>query len=103
MKALNYVLDDRDLQPRYVLVKGRIKRASLREWLAFRASPRCIIASTDIGTVNVTTIFTGDAEFPYLTMTFNDKPMLNNSQTKSRDVALMVHEEHCKEVLAHLA
>jgi hypothetical protein len=35
------------------------RRASLDEWMAFLASPDCIVATTDIGRVNVTTAFAG--------------------------------------------
>jgi hypothetical protein len=44
----------------YVLVNHQPKRASsLKEWMDFLASPDCIVASTDIGRVNVTTAFMG--------------------------------------------
>jgi hypothetical protein len=44
----------------YVLVNHKPKRAnSLKEWMDFLASPDCIVASTDIGRVNVTTAFMG--------------------------------------------
>ena len=44
----------------YVLVNHKPKRASsLKEWMDFLTSPDCIVASTDIGRVNVTTAFMG--------------------------------------------
>ena len=49
----------------YVLVNHKPKRASsLKEWMDFLASPDCIVASTDIGRVNVTPPSWGSTSAP---------------------------------------
>jgi hypothetical protein len=80
----------------YVPSKGRLKRASLREWLAFRASPDALVATSDIGNVTITTFLgTGKLTMSYETIVFGGHPPIRKIWAETRKAAEQNHEKAC--------
>jgi hypothetical protein len=87
----------------YVLVNHRPTRANLKEWMDFLSSPDCIVASTDIGRVNVTTAFMGidlsSTSFGppmfFKTEIFGGQYDGLGSYTATWGGAALAHEERC--------
>jgi hypothetical protein len=75
----------------YVLVNHKPKRASsLKEWMDFLASPDCIVATTDIGRVNVTTAFMG---IDHSSTSYGPDGVGDYTQTWGG--AALAHEQRC--------
>ena len=76
---------------------------SMKEWATFLSSPDCVVASTDIGEVNVTTAFTGiDLGYAtfgppmlFATMIFGGQYDGVGALAATWEVAEIVHEERC--------
>ena len=87
----------------YVLVNHRPRRANLKEWMDFLSSPDCIVATTDIGRVNVTTAFLGidfsstsyGPPMVFVTMTFGGQYDGVADYTPTWGGAALAHEERC--------
>ena len=87
----------------YVLVNHRPRRANLKEWMDFLSSPDCIVATTDIGRVNVTTAFLGidfsstnyGPPMVFVTMIFGGQYDGVADYTPTWGGAALAHEQRC--------